>query len=348
MNLLDLYFEYARTSCDAPWGYHRVVGLMVAGDRMGAIRWIQWGTEPLYPNMYLCLVGPSGIRKTTALKCGVNVMNVRPLFYSEESEFSVACKTPTLRMELVREWDGCRKNIITAVSLDWFDDNVCKKNLRESFLSRFFYAVETKQENIYPMPPKVNEILLDELSKTPLLEGVKAGVMSLTPESEKFYSDWAKGLIERAETYPKLMPVFKRLPVYCLKFAMIMQTVKDGSFKISVEVMTEAIKLVDYYYDKARNTLLAIKLRPEKKMEELENRVMKMLWENPYHEMGLNQISVKLRHHIHEGRNRTPIVHAVFERLIEKGLITKSKKWTSAQAWKKATIYALTKKEVKE
>jgi len=59
MNILDKYQEYATASTDAPSVYHKYIGAVMVGTVMGKRLWYQHGHQVLFPNLWVCLVGPS-------------------------------------------------------------------------------------------------------------------------------------------------------------------------------------------------------------------------------------------------------------------------------------------------
>lgn len=70
--------EYARTmlpTTEAPLAFHVGVGLTMAGALIGRHVYSQYGTDPLYANLYTLLVGRSGrTRKDTAIKRATRVL----------------------------------------------------------------------------------------------------------------------------------------------------------------------------------------------------------------------------------------------------------------------------------
>lgn len=70
--------DYARTmlpTTEAPLAFHVGVGLTIAGSLIGRHVYSQYGTDPLYANLYTLLVGRSGrTRKDTAIKRATRVL----------------------------------------------------------------------------------------------------------------------------------------------------------------------------------------------------------------------------------------------------------------------------------
>jgi len=75
--LLGDYLELCRPTTDAPWRYHLAVGLGLMSVVLGHHVVIPetGGFEPMCPNLYICLLGPSSrMRKTTALNMGKRIL----------------------------------------------------------------------------------------------------------------------------------------------------------------------------------------------------------------------------------------------------------------------------------
>lgn len=64
-NWLEAYLEYTENT-EPPFLYRKWVGISVLAAAMQRKNWLQWD-RILYPNFYIVLVGPSGVRKGTAM-----------------------------------------------------------------------------------------------------------------------------------------------------------------------------------------------------------------------------------------------------------------------------------------
>lgn len=68
MNVLEKYQEYAGESTDAPTVFHKFVGAGLVGTVMGRRLWLQHGHQVVFPNLWVCLVGPSTwVKKSTSI-----------------------------------------------------------------------------------------------------------------------------------------------------------------------------------------------------------------------------------------------------------------------------------------
>ena len=75
MNFLEVYQSYAEHITDAPLDFSRFLSLATAGVLLGNSRYVQFGTQKIYPNFYMTLLAPSSLyRKTTALTISQNLV----------------------------------------------------------------------------------------------------------------------------------------------------------------------------------------------------------------------------------------------------------------------------------
>jgi hypothetical protein len=72
-NLLELYLRYAGTS-EVPRQYHHWCALMAIAAAVSNRVWLQKGAKRLAPNLYVALIGPSGIGKNEAIDAMLDVL----------------------------------------------------------------------------------------------------------------------------------------------------------------------------------------------------------------------------------------------------------------------------------
>lgn len=100
IDLLASYEDFARGSTDAPTKYHRYCGAVLVGTVMGRRFWYQHGHRQLFPASWVCLIGPSGVKKTTSLGivedllADVNPELALPSKFSWEKLLMEVAKTP--------------------------------------------------------------------------------------------------------------------------------------------------------------------------------------------------------------------------------------------------------------
>lgn len=62
------YVDYGAAVTDAPHAYHLFAGLTCLAVALGRRIWLPYGSQLLYPNLYVCLLGPSALaRKSTVI-----------------------------------------------------------------------------------------------------------------------------------------------------------------------------------------------------------------------------------------------------------------------------------------
>lgn len=67
-DLFDLYFSLVENSSESPLIYHRWTLISAVGALLGRQTYIDFAFDTIYPNMYVCLMGSAGSRKSSAIK----------------------------------------------------------------------------------------------------------------------------------------------------------------------------------------------------------------------------------------------------------------------------------------
>lgn len=68
--LFDIYFSLIEDSSECPLLYHRWTLISLVGALLGRQAYMNFGFDTIYPNMYVCLMGNAGTRKSSAIKVG--------------------------------------------------------------------------------------------------------------------------------------------------------------------------------------------------------------------------------------------------------------------------------------
>lgn len=96
------YVEYGLSVTDAPVSYHVFAGLSCVALALGRRVWLPYGEEGLYPNLYVCLLGPSArARKSTVLAIARKLLGrfdehaILPEQFSAERFYEVLAQRPT-------------------------------------------------------------------------------------------------------------------------------------------------------------------------------------------------------------------------------------------------------------
>lgn len=67
-DIFDLYFSLVENSSESPFIYHRWSLITAVGAMLGRQAYINFSIDTIYPNMYTCLMGGAGSRKSSAIK----------------------------------------------------------------------------------------------------------------------------------------------------------------------------------------------------------------------------------------------------------------------------------------
>lgn len=67
-SIFDMYFELVEDSSESPFLYHRWTLISATAALLGRQAYMQFGFDKIYPNMYVCLMGNAGTRKSSAIK----------------------------------------------------------------------------------------------------------------------------------------------------------------------------------------------------------------------------------------------------------------------------------------
>ncbi len=92
---IESYLDFTDNS-EAPKIYHEWVAVSVIASVLQRKCWLEW-EKPIYPNLYIVLVGPSGCRKGTAMYFGASFLR--------EAGIKLAAEAIT-REALIRELNG--------------------------------------------------------------------------------------------------------------------------------------------------------------------------------------------------------------------------------------------------
>src|SRR3989304_3173322 len=74
MDFLHAYTDWAGRRTNAPSIFHQFSGLVILDAALGNRTYLDAGWGLIYPPMWLCLLGRSGVRKTTAVNLAAGVL----------------------------------------------------------------------------------------------------------------------------------------------------------------------------------------------------------------------------------------------------------------------------------
>jgi len=73
-SFMSSYCAWAREGTDAPADFHPFVALAMLSTALGKNIWIEAAWGRIYPHLWLCLVAPSGVRKSSAIWIGAHIL----------------------------------------------------------------------------------------------------------------------------------------------------------------------------------------------------------------------------------------------------------------------------------
>lgn len=72
--IFDAYFQLVENSSESPFLYHRWNLISAVASLLGRNVYMQFGFDTIYPNMYVCLMGNAGTRKSSSIKVARDVL----------------------------------------------------------------------------------------------------------------------------------------------------------------------------------------------------------------------------------------------------------------------------------
>ena len=72
--IFDAYFDLVEDSSESPFLYHRWNLISAVASLLGRQTYMQFGFETIYPNMYVCLLGGAGTRKSSSINIARKVL----------------------------------------------------------------------------------------------------------------------------------------------------------------------------------------------------------------------------------------------------------------------------------
>lgn len=105
--LLGSYLQYARTLTAAPVSYHLATGLSIIAGAIGSnVTFVGGGGTEHWPNLYVCILGPTGFHKTTAIRIGCRLLKraapgtIAPNEFSREQFLTNLQRNPSAVLEI--------------------------------------------------------------------------------------------------------------------------------------------------------------------------------------------------------------------------------------------------------
>jgi len=145
-------------------------------------------------------------------------------------------------------------SLLTATTADWFVNSIKTGDIEGGFLGRFLFVYARKKMRDDAFPPKADfnkrhnlyQMLQDVYE---LVKNVETE-MELSDEAKKYYSKWYKSFVyEFSQTPPTYRTMMARLNIYCLKFAIILESCQNiNNLTISEDTIKEACRTTDFLF----------------------------------------------------------------------------------------------------
>jgi len=146
-------------------------------------------------------------------------------------------------------------SLLSATTADWFLSSIKSGDIEGGYLGRFIYVFSKNKVRDDAFPKEVNKNKRTELYSmlAKLREATKNQEfgMTLTDEAKDCYQKWYKKFIS---TFNKINPMYRtmfvRLNIYCLKFAIIIESCKNiENLTISKETIKDACQRTDWLFN---------------------------------------------------------------------------------------------------
>lgn len=116
-------------------------------------------------------------------------------------------------------------SFIASTQTSWLLDHIGGPDISSGFMSRFLIVESREQTRVYPLPPPLNESVIESLAKDLLAirEAYNGVEFSFCREAARAYSKLYEDLKRDAETHsdPEYASLISRSPVYLKKLSLI-------------------------------------------------------------------------------------------------------------------------------
>lgn len=295
MGFIENYQNYGKTITDAPVEFHDFLSIVTAAIIIGDRRYLQYGHQKLFPNMYAMILAPTTFfRKSTVLSISRDLImsitpgKIYPSDFSQEKMLEILRENPvgvfyfyefkSLMGMLDRSYMVGTKSFLTelfdcgpvgknrkktedsfviespcvslvsATTTDWFLSSIKSGDVEGGFLTRFIYIHSTKKLREDSFPKESDPECWRELKASlARYDNMRQYKMSLSEQAYKIYDAYYRTLVREYEDIPvEYRPVFARLNVYVLKFAMVLETCNGMDLEISANTMNKAIQYANW------------------------------------------------------------------------------------------------------
>lgn len=142
-------------------------------------------------------------------------------------------------------------NMIAATTPEWIVENMTEAVIGGGFASRCIFLFETEPRWVKLYFKDVVHKENDEKLEAMLIEDLQhismniSGEFDITPDALEYGEQWNKGVAALAKKGGKLASWYGRKPTHMHKIAMLLQLAQSDELVISLDIMKEAIRILD-------------------------------------------------------------------------------------------------------
>ncbi|MDA2916956.1 hypothetical protein MYX64_08980 [Nitrospinae bacterium AH_259_B05_G02_I21] len=367
------YMTYTDNS-EADPAYHFWTGAMCISATLGRKVYVRSGHTTIYPNHYILLVGPTGNRKSSAIRIGEDLLeeagtvHIIPgeltrrdisaglkdegtgLFVATEDfgEFlSEEHYKPGLIPFLAQLCEGRMQkrgttpvsvcfNLLAEATTQWLHEDAHPAVLGPDFMGLVILAVAHRHRYLFN-PPRRDEKLRGSLVARLREMAPWRGEVPLTPPAAGIMSKWYVGLASgrlRLIDDPRVDEWYARKQAHALKMCLVL-CASQGATVINQDILEQAIGIIDEVEDRMLDVYLRFALLRKDGYRQLE-RIVSVLEAAPDRTMSHRTLRRRLQHRFESSGE----FQEQMEHLIGWGLVTAYTEEREGPG-RRATLYLL-------
>jgi len=142
-------------------------------------------------------------------------------------------------------------SILSATTQEWFLERAKEGDLLGGFLPRFIFVPASSKEKSLAFPPPADMSKRNNLVRTLKEISELKGKIEFSPEAKRLHREWFVRYEAKMDS-GLLNGFYSRLETYALKFAILLEIIKNRSFTIGEKTVKEACQLVNFLTESLR------------------------------------------------------------------------------------------------
>lgn len=142
-------------------------------------------------------------------------------------------------------------SILSATTQEWFLERAKEGDLLGGFLPRFIFVPASSKEKSLAFPPPADMTKRNKLVRTLKEISELKGEIHFSPEAEKLHREWYVRYEAKMDS-GLLNGFYSRLETYALKFAILIEIIRNRSLIITEKSIKEAGQLVNFLTESLR------------------------------------------------------------------------------------------------